>query len=162
MLGKARHFANQVSQHFGGRVERDLTNELPSLSFDLQGELLVDLETLQKHRLQALREECNGKPQILVERLLNEVTTLRQVSMENKIEAVRVDRDLVGNLFLLVVQEVFQELLFLLLVISLTYETMPPTDFIVAEDGPLHDLLQNELVLRVTNLVVDLPQSKPG
>ena len=66
------------------------------------------------------------------------------------------------NLFLLIVQEVLQELLFLLLVISLADEAMPSADFIVTEDRPLHDLLQHELVLLVSNLVVDLPQSKTG
>ena len=122
----------------------------------------MNLQTLEKDRLQALREECHSEPQILVERLLHEVVTLWQVAMENEIEAFGVDRDLVCNLFLLIVQEVLQELLFLLLVISLAHEAMPSTDFIVTEDRPLHNLLQNELVLLVSDLVIDLPQSKSG
>ena len=122
----------------------------------------MNLETLEKDRLQALRKECHSEPQILVERLLHEVVTLWQVAMENEIEAFRVDRDLMRDLFLLVVQEVLQELLFLLLVISLAHEAMPSADFVVTEDRPLHNLLQHELVLLVSHLVVDLPQSKSG
>ena len=63
----------------------------------------MNLETLEKDRLQALRKECHSEPQILVERLLHEVVTLWQVAMENEIEAFRVDRDLMRDLFLLVV-----------------------------------------------------------
>ena len=47
----------------------------------------MNLETLEKDRLQALREECHSEPQIIVERLLYEVVTLWQVAMENEIEA---------------------------------------------------------------------------
>lgn len=47
----------------------------------------MNLETLEKDRLQALREECHSEPQIIVERLLHEVVTLWQVAMENEIEA---------------------------------------------------------------------------
>ena len=52
--------------------------------------------------------------------------------MENKIESVWVDRDLMCNFVLLVVDEIFQDLLLLRLVIPLANEAMSTTNLIVA------------------------------
>ena len=65
------------------------------------------------------------------------------------------------NFLLLVIQEIFKELLFLYLVITLTDETVSTTDLIIAKNGSSHDLLEDELVFLIPNFMVNLTKSEP-
>ena len=65
------------------------------------------------------------------------------------------------NFLLLVIQEIFKELLFLYLVITLTDETVSTTALIIAKNGSSHDLLENELVFLIPNFMVNLTKSEP-
>ena len=82
--------------------------------------------------------------------------------MEHKVEVLGVDGDLVGDLVLLVVEEVFQDLLLLDLVIPLADKALSTTCIVIAQDSSLHDLLKHEFVSLVSDLVVDLAEVKPG
>ena len=92
----------------------------------------MNFEPLEKYRLQALSEEGHSKSQVLIQRFLDKIVSLGDISMENKIEAIWVDRDLMCNFVLLVVDEIFQDLLLLRLVIPLANEAMSTTNLIVA------------------------------
>ena len=83
-----------------------------------------------------------------------------QVAMEHKVEIVAVDWHLMGDFVLLIVKEVFQELFFFWLVILLADQALRPTHFVVAENGPVHDLLQHKLVFCVPHFVEYLSQSQ--
>ena len=91
LLVKANHLGDEGSERLCGRIERDLSNELSGLAFDLECQLLMDLETLEEDRLQTLSEESHSEFQILIECLFNEEVTFRQVSMEHKSEVFRVN-----------------------------------------------------------------------
>ena len=65
------------------------------------------------------------------------------------------------NFLLLVIQEIFKELLFFYLVITLTDETVSTTDLIIAKNGSSHDLLEDELVFLIPNFMVNLTKSEP-
>lgn len=65
------------------------------------------------------------------------------------------------NFLLLVIQEIFKELLFLYLVITLADETMSTTDLIIAKNGSSHNLLEDELVFLIPNFMVNLTKSEP-
>ena len=121
LLVKANHLGDEGSERLCGRIERDLSNELSGLAFDLECQLLMDLETLEEDRLQTLSEKSHSEFQILIECLFNEEVTFRQVSMEHKSEVFRVNRDLVDDFILLIVQEVFQKLLLFDLMILLAH-----------------------------------------
>lgn len=91
-----------------------MADELLSLALDLDGQLVVDFEALKQHWLQALREKCHCEFKIGRQCFFDvQISSLRQIPMEHKVEVVGVDRHLVSDLVLLVVQEVFEELLFL-------------------------------------------------
>ena len=92
----------------------------------------MNFEPLEKNRLQALSEEGHSKSQVLIQRFLDKIVSLGDISMENKIEAIWVDRDLMCNFVLLIVDEIFQDLLLLHFVIPLANEAMSTTDLIVA------------------------------
>ena len=92
----------------------------------------MNFEPLEKNRLQALSKEGHSKSQVLIQRFLDKIVSLGDISMENKIEAIWVDRDLMCNFVLLVVDEIFQDLLLLRLVIPLANEAMSTTNLIVA------------------------------
>ena len=87
LLTQAIHLTYQVPKCLSGRVERDLANELSSLALDLKGKLFVNLEPLEKHRLQALSEESHSESKVLVQSFLDEVVALGEIPMENEIEA---------------------------------------------------------------------------
>ena len=91
LLVKANHLGDEGSERLCGRIERDLSNKLSGLTFDLEGQLLMDLETLEEDRLQTLSEKSHSEFQILIECLFNEEVTFRQVSMEHKSEVFRVN-----------------------------------------------------------------------
>ena len=63
------------------------------------------------------------------------------------------------NLVLLVIEKVFQQLLFLRLVITLSNQTVSATDLIIAQDGSSDNLLKDELVPLISYLVVNLSES---
>ena len=63
------------------------------------------------------------------------------------------------NLVLLVIEEVFQKLLFLRLVITLSNQAVSATDLIIAQDGSSDNLLKDELVPLISYLVVNLSES---
>ena len=83
--------------------------------------------------------------------------------MEHKVEVLGVDGDLVGDLVLLVVEEVFQDLLLLDLVIPLADKALSTTciGIVIAQDSSLHDLLKHEFVSLVSDLVVNLTEVEP-
>ena len=81
--------------------------------------------------------------------------------MEHKVEVLGVDGDLVGDLVLLVVEEVFQNLLLLDLVIPLADKALSTTHIVITQDSSLNDLLKHEFVSLVSDLVVDLAEVKP-
>ena len=91
LLVEADHLGDQGSERLRRRIERDLSNKLSGLTFDLEGQLLMDLETLEEDRLQTLSEKSHSEFQILIECLFNEEVTFRQVSMEHKSEVFRVN-----------------------------------------------------------------------
>ena len=63
------------------------------------------------------------------------------------------------NLVLLVIEEVFQKLLFLRLVITLSNQAVSATDLIVTQDGSSDNFLKDELVPLISHLVVNLSKS---
>ena len=81
--------------------------------------------------------------------------------MEHKVEVLGVDGDLVGDLVLLVVEEVFQDLLLLGFVIPLAHKALSTAHLVIAQDSPLNDLLKNEFVSLVSDLVVNLTEVEP-
>ena len=81
--------------------------------------------------------------------------------MEHKVEVLGVDGDLVGDLVLLVVEEVFQDLLLLDLVIPLADKALSSAHLVIAQDSPLNDLLKHEFVSLVSDLVVNLTEVEP-
>ena len=91
LLVEADHLGDQGSERLRRRIERDLSNKLSGLAFDLECQLLMDLETLEEDRLQTLSEESHSEFQILIECLFNEEVTFRQVSMEHESEVFRVN-----------------------------------------------------------------------
>ena len=54
--------------------------------------------------------------------------------MEHKVERVGLNRDLMSNLLLLVIEEVLQKLFFFDLVVTLPYETLGNTSFLITQD----------------------------
>ena len=78
--------------------------------------------------------------------------------MEDEIEVFSIDGDLVSDLVLLVVQEVFEHLSLIALVVTLANQALSAADFIIAKDCPSYNLLQHKLVLSVSQLVVDLTE----
>ena len=62
------------------------------MAFDLDGQLIVDLQALQQHWLQALREKSHCEFKIGRQCFFDvEVSTLRQIPMEHKVEVVGVN-----------------------------------------------------------------------
>ena len=122
----------------------------------------MDFEALQEHRLQALGEKRHRKLLVLVECFFDEDIALWEVSVEHKVEGVGLNRHLMSNRVLLVIEEVFQKLLFLDLVVTLPYETLSATSFLITQDRSSDDLLQDKLVSGVSRFVVNLTDAKAG
>ena len=51
----------------------------------------MDLEPLEKYRLQALCEKCHSEFQILIKGLLYKEVTLGQIAMEDEVKAFRIN-----------------------------------------------------------------------
>ena len=61
--------------------------------------------------------------------------------MEHKVERIGLNRHLMSDLVLLVIEEVFQKLFFLDLVVTLPYETLSATSFVITQNRSSDDLL---------------------
>jgi len=82
--------------------------------------------------------------------------------MEHKIEIIGLNRHLVGNIVSLVIEEVLQNLFFFYLVVSLPYQTLSATNFVVTKNRSSDYLLKYKLVFSVSYLVINLTQTKSG
>ena len=79
--------------------------------------------------------------------------------MEDEVEVIRIDRDLMHNLVLLVVEEVFEDLLLFGFVVSLSDQSLiTELLLILVKEGLVDDFVENIWVFCVSNLLVNLPQ----
>ena len=81
----------------------------------------MDFDPLLENRSEAICKQGEGESHILIESLFGlGVSWLWNVSMEDKVEWVRVDADLVRNHISLVVEEIFKKLTSFTFVVSLS------------------------------------------
>ena len=66
------------------------------------------------------------------------------------------------DFILLIVQEVFQKLLFFDLMILLAHQALSAAGFIISKDCTAHNFLKDKLVLLVFHLVENLTKSQSG
>ena len=80
-----------------------------------------------------------------------------QISMKYKVEMITIDRNLMHNLFLLVIKKIFKNLLLRLFVISLSHKSQT-THFHLTfiEKGLVNYLMEYIWILCVSDFLVDL------
>ena len=82
-----------------------------------------------------------------------------KIAMENKIEMITINRNLVNNFFLLVIEEVFKELLLLFFVITLPHKCYATHLYLSFIKKRLVDyLVENVWVFCVSYLLINLPK----
>ena len=68
----------------------------------------MDLKALGEYRMKTFCKKGDRESHVIIQSLSNmSISIFWKISMENKIEMITINRNLVNNFFLLVIEEVF-------------------------------------------------------
>ena len=88
-----------------------------------------------------------------------DISVFWQISVEDQVEMVAIDRNLVNNFFLLVVKEIFKNLLFCLFVVTLPHKSQPThLNLSLIKEWFVDDFVEHIGVLGVPDFLVYLPE----